>query len=249
MQTWDKAQNGHETHNSVQSLDRPHPSNLVALREHVLVLGQNEILSEGLKSIVARVAKFQLIGSATRVDELLNLASIHQPKVVLLAVANGCDSELEAVKTLTDRISGLSVLVLDSQPSVNRMTTFMVAGARGYFAMEANLGELLASLDLKASGIFSADARLADRFRPQLQSGMAADGSAPALNGKKLSDKEKQLLELLAVGKTNQEIADILNYSLSTVKNLCQRLFIKLGAENRLQAVLMTYGRQPNGAA
>ena len=72
---------------------------------------------------------------------------------------------------------------------------------------------------------------------------------APALDGKKLSDKEKQLLELLAVGKTNQEIADVLNYSLSTVKNLCQRLFIKLGAENRLQAVLMTYGRQPNGVA
>ncbi len=248
MKTWDKAQNGHETHNSVQTLDSPHPSNLMAFREHVLVLGQNEILSEGLKSIVAKVAKFQLVGSATRVDELLSLASIHQPKVVLLAVANGCDPELEAVRTLTDRIAWLSVLVLDSQPSVNRMTTFLVAGARGYFAMEANLGELLASLDLNASGIFSADARLADRFRPQLQSGVAGEGS-PALDGKKLSDKEKQLLELLAVGKTNQEIADILNYSLSTVKNLCQRLFIKLGAENRLQAVLMTYGRQPNGAA
>ena len=60
-----------------------------------------------------------------------------------------------------------------------------------------------------------------------------------ALEGKRLTPKERELLQLLGEGKTNQEIADALDLRLSTIKTLSHRLFIKLGVKNRLQAVIM----------
>ncbi len=216
-------------------------------RDPVLVLSQNEILCEGLKSIVVKMPRLQLAGATTQVDNLEDLTRLLNPKVILLALADGCDKELEAVQALTSEFSDLAVLVLDNRPSPNRLNWFLLAGARGYFPMETNLRELLASLDLAYSGLFSVDARLADRFRGQVGPPSPEAGVDFTLEDKRLNAKEKGLLQLLMEGKTNQQIADALSYSLSTVKNLCQRLFIKLGVENRLQAVIMTYDRRYNG--
>ena len=137
-------------------------------RVRVLVLGQNQILLEGLKSIVASVSRLHLAGAATHMEDLEELVRLHHPKAILMALADGCDKELEVVRALTSQFSDLAILVLDNQPSLNRLTMLLLAGARGYFPMEVNLNGLLASLDFTSAGLFSADARLADRFRPQL---------------------------------------------------------------------------------
>ncbi len=211
-------------------------------KERVVVLGQNEILYEGLKSIVAKVSKLQLVGAATEVEDLEELTHLHHPNVILLGLADGCDRELESVRLLTSQFSGLAILVLDNHPSLNRLTWFLMAGARGYFPVEAKLGELLDSLDFASPGLFTVDAHLADRFRPQLESPAHPASADNALGGRRLTPKEQELLQLLAEGKTNREIADALSLSISTVKNLSHRLFNKLGVKNRLQAVTMTYG-------
>ena len=158
-----------------------------------------------------------------------------------MGLTDGCDKELEVVRTLTTQSSDLAILVLDNQPSLDRLTLFLLAGARGYFSIEVNLNELLASLDFNAAGLFSVDARLAVRFRPELEPSMPEHRVELALEDK-LTPKELELLHLLKEGKTNQEIADALNLRPSTIKTLSHRLFIKLGAKNRLQAVVITSG-------
>ena len=209
--------------------------------ERVLVLSRSGVLCEGLKSIVDNAPRWRLAGVVAEVEELLQMAMAHHPKIVLLALTNGCDKEMEAVGQLTAQLSDLAVLVLDNQPSPSRLNGFLLAGARGYFSIEANLGELLASAELDSPGLFRADAHLAELFRPQLGSGTSPVNPALVLNGKKLNSKERELLHLIAMGKTNQQIAEALNFSLSTVKNTCQRLFTKMGVENRLQAAMSMY--------
>ncbi len=212
----------------------------------VLVLSPNEILCEGLKAVVAKLPEVHLAGVTTQVEDLIELTRLHRPNVILLTLVDGCDKELEAVQMLTSQSPDLVVLVLDNGPSPDRLTRFLLARARGYFSIEANLEKLFASPSFASQELFSVDARLADKFQSQV--GPAADeASIPlGLNGKRLTPREEELVQLLVIGKTNQQIADTLSYSLSTVKNLCRRLFTKLGVENRLQAVLLTYGLFPH---
>ena len=91
-------------------------------RDPVLVLSQNEILCEGLKSIVVKMPRLQLAGATTQVDNLEDLARLLNPKVILLALADGCDKELAAVQALTSEFSDLAVLVLANRPSPGRGT-------------------------------------------------------------------------------------------------------------------------------
>ena len=198
-------------------------------RDRVLVLSKSQILREGLKSIVAKVPKLHLSPVAAQVQDLLELADLYHPRIVLVALADGCDKEMEAIERLTSQFSDMAVLVLDTEPSPDRLNRSLLAGARGYFPLEASVGEVLASVGLTSPRLFLADAQLADRFRSQAAAAAPEASIDLVLEGKRLAPREKEVLQLLAMGKTNQEIADSLSYSLSTVKNVCQRLFIKLG--------------------
>ena len=215
-------------------------------KDRVLVFGQNEVLCEGLKSIVLQVRKLQLTGAVTRLEDLRELALLHIPEMALLGLSDGCERELEVVRNLTEQLPDLAILILDNHPSLNRLTWFLLAGARGYFPIEANLRDLLARLDFTIPELFTADARLAGRFRSQVDFPPRDFDVEPVLHVQKLTPKERELLNLLVEGKTNQGIAETLGVSLSTVKNLSHRLFSKLGVKNRLQAVATIHRRHPD---
>ncbi len=218
-------------------------------KDRVLVFGQNEVLCEGLKSIVLQVRKLRLAGAVTRLEDLRELALLQNPEMALLGLSDGCERELELVSNLTDELPGLAILILDNHPTLKRLTWFLLAGARGYFPIEANLRDLLAHLDFTNAELFTADARLAGRFRSQGDFLPRDFDVEPVLHIQKLTPKERELLNLLSEGKTNQDIAESLGVSLSTVKNLSHRLFNKLGVKNRLQAVATIHRRRSDEAA
>ena len=219
------------------------------VKDRVLVFGQNEVLCEGLKSIVLQVRKLRLAGAVTRLEDLRESALLQNPEMALLGLSDGCERELEVVRSLTDELPNLAILILDNHPTLKRLTWFLLAGARGYFPIEANLRDLLAHLDFTNPELFTADARLAGRFRSQGDFLPRDFDVEPVLHIQKLTPKERELLNLLSEGKTNQDIAESLDVSLSTVKNLSHRLFNKLGVKNRLQAVATIHRRRSDEAA
>jgi len=219
------------------------------VKDRVLVFGQNEVLCEGLKSIVLQVRKLRLAGAVTRLEDLRESALLQNPEMALLGLSDGCERELEVVRSLTDELPNLAILILDNHPTLKRLTWFLLAGARGYFPIEANLRDLLAHLDFTNPDLFTADARLAGRFRSQGDFPPRDFDVEPVLHIQKLTPKERELLNLLSEGKTNQDIAESLGVSLSTVKNLSHRLFNKLGVKNRLQAVATIHRRRPDETA
>lgn len=217
--------------------------------ERVLVLSENAILCEGLKGVASKVPSWRLAGECTRADELIQEVQRHDPTILLVGFTNADENEVGTVEDLANQRPDMVIFVLDSDPKPDKLLRFLQAGARGYFSIDVDPVELTAASRLPSNNhLFTVDAALAERFVAQQSEASLSSSVKRGHYGRPLTPREQEMLQLLMMGMTNQQIADTLSYSLSTVKNLFQRLFTKLGVENRLQAALVATGRS-NGVS
>ncbi len=211
--------------------------------ERVLVLSENTILCEGLKGIARKVISWNLVGECAQTNDLMQEVQRHAPTILLVGLTNGYEKELHAVGELAIQRPGLVILVLDNEPTPDKLLKFLQVQARGYFSIDVDPVELATAATVISARLFIADAALAERFSArQLGASLPSSGRIGHYT-RPLTSREQETVQLLAMGMTNQQIADTFNCSLSTVKNRLQRLFAKLGVKNRLQAALFPAGR------
>jgi DNA-binding NarL/FixJ family response regulator len=211
----------------------------------VLVADDNAVIRIGLRQLLTAEPATELVGEAADGAQALKLARELRPDVVLLDVRMPGTSGLDV---LADLATFTCVLMLTSSEEDETVRTAVRDGARGYLVYGTFDENTVVQNILAAAGggsVFSASAVrvLTGPPKPADESSgvRAADPAVQAL----LSEREVGVMQLLAAGRTNGEIAALLFLAPKTVKNHVNRIFAKLGVTSRAQAVAVWLGTAP----
>ncbi len=201
----------------------------------VLVADDHPFFRDGLRSLLASSPDMELVGEASTGEEAVSLAAELQPDVVLMDVQMPGMNGIEATRRIVEDSPHIRVLVVTMFEDDGTVFRAMRAGAKGYLLKGANYAEMLRAIKAVGNGeaIFSPGiaVRLADFFaeiRP---------ASSPQVFPE-LSDREREVLELIAQGHKNPEIAKRLYLSPKTVRNHVSNILSKLQVADRTQAII-----------
>jgi len=199
----------------------------------ILVVDDHAVVRSGLKLLLAAEADLEVVGEAGTAREAVFEVRAQRPDVVLLDVVMPGESGIEAVPKLLHESPETKVLVLSMQDDPNYVREAFSAGASGYVLKEAADAEVVDAIRQVAGGGRYVHPVLGARM-------VAADAEAKAAAAADpLSDREREVLKLLALGHTNQEIAKLLFISVRTAETHRAHIMRKLGLETR--AALVRY--------
>jgi DNA-binding NarL/FixJ family response regulator len=201
----------------------------------VLVADDHPFFRDGLRSLLASSPDTELIGEASTGEEVISLAAELQPDVILMDVQMPGMDGIEATRRIVEDNPNVRVLIVTMFEDDGTVFRAMRAGARGYMLKGANYAEMLRAIRAIGNGeaIFSPQVavRLTDYFasiRPAAQPQVFPE----------LSDREREILDLIAQGQKNPEIAKHLYLSPKTVRNHVSNVLSKLQVADRTQAII-----------
>ena len=204
-------------------------------RIRILIADDHPVFRDGLKALLASVADTQVVGEAATGEEVIAEAAGVQPDVVLMDIQMPAINGIEATRRILDASPHIAVLMLTMFEDDDSVFAAMRAGARGYLLKGADQDEILRAIRAVAGG----DAIFGPAIARRMMSYFAAvRPSAPAQSLSDLTDREREILNLIAQGLSNSEIAARLVLSPKTVRNHISNIFSKLQVADRVQAAL-----------
>ncbi|GAA4571653.1 response regulator [Planotetraspora kaengkrachanensis] len=206
----------------------------------LLIADDHPVVRDGLSSMFAREPGFEVIGQASDGGEAVRLAETLRPDVILMDLRMPGMDGVTAIRELAERGSSARVLVLTTYDTDSHVLPAIEAGATGYLLKDAPRDELLRAVQATARGEAvlapSAAALLMSRLRS------SAPGPATATPGP-LSQRELEVLQLVAAGSTNREAAAKLFITEATIKTHLLNIYAKLGVSDRAAAVSEAFNR------
>lgn len=200
---------------------------------HVLIADDHAIVRQGLRQILSETDDMVVAGEADDGVAALSLAHSQAWDVFLLDVAMPNRNGIDTLKELKKEFPRRPILMLSMHPEDQYAIRAIQAGASGYLTKQSAPDELLAAIRQVAAGKKYISPTLANKLAE-----MVAGGERPALE--RLSDRELQVLRLIASGRTLTMVAEELNLGVATVSTYRARLLEKLGLEST--AALIRYG-------
>lgn len=206
----------------------------------VLIVDDHPVFRDGLAGLLATLPEVEVVGMAGTAEEALAAVSQAAPDVVLMDINLPGASGVEATRQTTQVAPATAVLVISMVDDDDSVFAAMAAGARGYVLKGASAAEITAALRTVAAGGAVFGAGVASRLLARTP----ARSSVPA-RPDDLTTREREVLDLLAEGASNRQIARSLGLSLKTVQNHVSRILDKLRAADRTQAALRARGIPP----
>ena len=202
----------------------------------MLLVDDHDLFRTGIRTLLEGQG-LQVVGEADNGHSALQLTSELAPDVIIMDLKM---PGLTGVET-TRRISGMSplarVVVLTISADDEDVMNAVMAGACGYLLKDASIGQLLAGIRAAAAGESLISPQIAAKLLQRLRAGGADEVAAETIRAE-LSDRELEVLRLIANGKDNAEIAKELFISPKTVKNHISNILMKLQIDNRIQAAV-----------
>jgi DNA-binding NarL/FixJ family response regulator len=201
----------------------------------VIIADDHAILREGLRALLALAADIDVVGEAADGHEAIARAAALTPDVVIMDVAmpglGGLEATLELRRTQPD----VKILVLTQYDDPEYVRRFLKAGVSGYILKKSAGTELAAAIRAVARGGLVLDPEVAKEAlrEPPVETGKA--GSASPYDS--LTDREKQVLKLVAEGKSNKEVAQLLDISVKTAMSHREHVMAKLDLHSRTELI------------
>lgn len=209
----------------------------MADRLRLLLADDHTLFRQGLRRLLADHPRLVVVGEAGSADEVLRQARALRPDIVLMDV-HMPGSGIEATRQLRAELPEIHVLVLTISEDEEDLRAALLAGANGYLLKSSDFDQLLTSLDRLAAGHAAASPEILTKLVQQLRQDEAP--AAPARRRgearRELSEREREILALIAQGASNRQIAQQLYLSENTVRTHLAHILEKLGLENRVQA-------------
>ena len=206
------------------------PSKLIRL----LLVDDHAIVRRGVKALLAQTDDMVVIGEASDGAEAIAQASALQPDVILMDLILPDVGGIEAIRQISVRHPAIAILVLTSFASDDKVFPAIKAGALGYMLKNADLEELVTAIRQVHRGEPSLHPNIARKVLRELRQPQAERALLP----EPLTTRELEVLQLIAKGLSNQEIADQLVVAEPTVRTHVSRILDKLHLVNRVQATL-----------
>ncbi len=200
----------------------------------VLIADDHPVFRDGLRGLVERTADLVLAGEATTGLEAVALAATSEPDIVLMDLRMPEMSGIDATRIILAAAPSIGILVLTMSEDDESLFAAMRAGARGYLPKDADSEELVRAIRAAAVGEAIFGASIARRMMAFFTTGRPGATSAFP----DLTDREHEILELIADGRANGEIAQRLTITSKTVRNHVANIFNKLQVADRSQAIV-----------
>jgi DNA-binding NarL/FixJ family response regulator len=202
-------------------------------RTSVFLLDDHEIVRRGLRELIEAEDDMVVIGEAGTVAEALVRIPATGPRVAVLDVRLPDGTGIEVCREIRSSHPDVGCLMLTSYSDDEAMLDAVLGGASGYVLKQIRGTDLVASIRAVATGRSLLDPRAADRIRERLRRGPDDDDRL-----KHLTAQERRILELLAEGRSNRQIADTLFLAEKTVKNYVSNVLAKMGMSRRTEAAV-----------
>jgi two-component system, NarL family, response regulator NreC len=210
-------------------------------RVRILLADDHTIVRQGLRKVLEERPEWEVVAEAGDGREAVRLAEQHRPDVAVVDVAMPLLNGIEATRQITKRVPNTRVLVLSMHADEAYVTQILQAGATGYLLKDSADVDLLKAVEEAASGrsfFTPAIARvMLDDYRRQVTDKGVSD------RYEILSEREREIFQLIAEAKPNKEIAALLNVSPSTVETHRAHIMDKLDLHSAAEIVLYAVRR------
>jgi DNA-binding NarL/FixJ family response regulator len=198
----------------------------------VILADDHRIFRKGLKSLLSDKAHIEVLAEADNGDEALRKAVEHKPHLVIMDIGMPKMDGIEATRQIRERLPTTEVVILSMHAKKAYIDQVLKAGAKGYVLKDSDEDNLIAAINTVHNGGYYLDSPIAD----QVLSGYFGGKAKRELQEQAdpLSEREKEVLRLLAEGHSNQEVADILCISRKTVENHRANIVRKTGVQGQV---------------
>jgi len=201
----------------------------------VLICDDQQLVCEGLATILKTSPKIEIVGIAHNGDDALLMVEKNPPDVVLMDLKMPGMNGVEATLEIRNRYPSVRVLVLTTYAVDEWLTDSIRAGASGYLLKDISGEKLIESVLGTAQGKTYLDPAVAGNLLQLLTQGRPLP---PLEQGQSFTEREQEILSLLGMGFNNSRIAESLNLTQATVRNIISALLRKLNLEDRTQLAL-----------
>lgn len=207
----------------------------------VLIVDDHEMVRAGLKTLLEKQKDVDIVGEAETAKEGVALTRKLAPDVVLMDVRLPDESGVEACRHIRDLHGDTRVIMLTSYSDEEAIFASVLAGASAYLLKRIESDRLVEAVRAVAKGESIIDPSISNRIVARIKS---IGNGAPSRGFDLLTHRERQIIELIADGMTNKEIAEKVNLSNKTVRNYVSSILQKLGVTSRTRAAIYYIERQ-----
>ena len=208
----------------------------------VFLLDDHEIVRRGLRELLEAESDLVVVGEAGTAEEALARIPPTRPDVAVLDVRLPDGSGVEVCREVRSRHPEIRCLILTSFADDEALLEAIMAGAAGYVLKQVRAMDLVDAIRRVSRGETLLDAKVTARVVERIRRGPERDERLERLSG-----QERRVLELIAEGLTNRQIAERIHLAEKTVKNYVSNLLAKLGMERRTQAAVYAAGLRDEG--
>ncbi|HEY2054900.1 MAG TPA: response regulator transcription factor [Solirubrobacterales bacterium] len=207
----------------------------------VIVADDQRVVREGLTLMLGLIDGIEPVGAAADGEEALAMIAAERPDVVLMDLRMPRLDGIQATRRLAETHPEVRVVALTTYADDETVVQALQAGARGYLTKDAGAEQIRSAVERVAAGEAAIDPAVQRQLLTAVRRGETpAEPDCDELPDG-LTPREAEVLELIAAGLSNGEIADRLVVSSATVKSHVNHLFAKIGARDRAQAVAYAY--------
>jgi two-component system response regulator NreC len=207
----------------------------------ILLADDHDLLCAGLAALINKESDMEVIGQARNGNEALKKVQEAHPDLVIMDINMPEMGGIEAAHEINEKCPEVKVLALSVHEDKHHLRKVLREGAAGYLPKRAAVSELIQAIRTVASGGIYIHPSLAKGLVSLLTDATSSSGSSRSANGsgelKELSERERDVLRLLAWGYSNKEIAARLKVGIKSVDTYKTRFMEKLGLRNRVEIV------------
>ncbi|HLF26663.1 MAG TPA: response regulator transcription factor [Anaerolineae bacterium] len=199
----------------------------------IIIVDDHEVVRLGLKALLDRHPDFTVVDEASTAREAIQKAEAHRPDVVVMDIRLPGGSGIDACREITQLLPDTKVIMLTSYAEDEMLFDAIAAGAAGYVLKQIGGDDLVHAIEAMGRDEALLDPALTQRVFERVREAQRKEEKSAFSD---LTDQEMRVLALLAEGKTNREIAQMLYLGEGTVRNYVSSILSKLGLANRAEA-------------
>ncbi len=208
----------------------------------VLVADDHDLFAEGLIELLRRRSELEVVGRASNGSQAIALAHKLLPDIILMDVRMPNVGGLEATRRIKSELPSIRILMLTVSEDDADLFEAVKSGAQGYLLKNTSLVDLLRYIQAVMAGEAAISGVMASKMLTELA--RPANGKTDTIEADALSEREQEVLQCVAAGLSNRDIAEKLYITESTVKKHLRNILAKLHVQNRVQAALLARERR-----
>jgi len=208
----------------------------------VVLIDDNRLLREGLAILIREQPGFLVLAAFADIDDALQLVRDAKPNVVLLDFSLEDHDSLRVTGTVHKEVPDAKVIVMGLLPAQQDIADFVTAGASGFIMKDASLEQFITTIRGVAAGQQVLPPELTTSLFSQIASLSIRNGQPRLLETEGLTERERQVIDLIGSGLSNKEIAARLHIAVHTVKSHVHNVLEKLALRTRLEVAAFTRG-------